>query len=327
MLISGVPLIQCLNILIQQTENFKLRKAIENIYGAVQKGATLTDAMRQQRLVFPELLINMVEAAESSGNLDTIMEKMASHYEKEAKLKNKIISAMLYPIILVIVSTAVVIFMLTTIFPIFINMFENSGVSLPTPTLILLKISNCINHHWYIFILILNTFIYIANKYFKTENGKRKLDALKLKIPIIKNTIIKISASRFTRTLSILLSSGIPFLTAIDIISNIVGNQVISDGLLTVKEDLRKGHDLAESLHRSSIFPPMVNAMVRIGEESGSLEEILKKTADYYDYEIESEIQKMTTLLEPIMIIIMAIIVGFIIIAMYLPIVDMIQII
>jgi len=324
MLNAGVTLIHCLNILGQQTENLILREAIEKIYEDVQKGFALSDAMGKHRDIFPELFINMVDAGEVSGNLDTIMDRMASHYEKEAKLQTKIRDAAIYPIILALVSSAVVVFMLTAILPSFVNMFESSGVNLPVPTLVLLRISNGLRQHWYFFIIVLFVVILIVDKYANTDIGKKKLDELKLRVPILRNTIIIISASRFARTLSILLSSGIPLLTAMDIISKVIGNRVLSDGLLNVKEDLRKGFDLSGSVQRLNLLPPMVNAMIRIGEESGSLDEIMKKTADFYDYEVEAAMQRLTALLEPLMIIIMAVIIGFLIIAMYLPMIDMI---
>lgn len=325
MLNAGVTIIQCLDILRQQTEKQRFREVIEKVYESVQKGTTLSEAMREHLSVFPELFVNMVEAGEASGNLDTIMDRMAFHYEKETKIQNKIRAAMGYPIVLAIVSVVVVVFMLVAILPTFLSMFEGSGVDLPGPTLFLLGVSNAFRQHWYIIILIVLVLAYLIHKYINTENGRRKFDELKLKIPVVKNTVIKVSTSRFTRTLSTLLASGIPLLPAMDIVSKIVGNRVIADGILSVKEDLRKGYDLAGPIHRLNIFPPMVDSMIRIGEESGSLDDVLSRTADFYDEEVDVAIQKMTSMLEPIMIIVMAAVIGFFVIAMYLPMIDMMQ--
>lgn len=316
MLNAGVTIIQCLDILRQQTEKQRFREVIEKVYESVQKGTTLSEAMREHLSVFPELFVNMVEAGEASGNLDTIMDRMAFHYEKETKIQNKIRAAMGYPIVLAIVSVVVVVFMLVAILPTFLSMFEGSGVDLPGPTLFLLGVSNAFRQHWYIIILIVLVLAYLIHKYINTENGRRKFDELKLKIPVVKNTVIKVSTSRFTRTLSTLLASGIPLLPAMDIVSKIVGNRVIADGILSVKEDLRKGYDLAGPIHRLNIFPPMVDSMIRIGEESGSLDDVLSRTADFYDEEVDVAIQKMTSMLEPIMIIVMAAVIGFFVIAM-----------
>lgn len=325
MLNAGVTIIQCLDILRQQTEKPYFREVIEKVYESVQKGSTLSEAMKEHQSVFPGLFISMVEAGEASGNLDVIMDRMATHYEKETKIQNKIQSAMTYPIILAVVSVVVVIFMLVSILPTFLNMFEGSDVPLPAPTRLLLTISNALQRYWYLFILGIIVIVYFIRRYIQTAGGRRQFDWLKLKIPIIKNTVTKVCTSRFTRTLSTLLASGIPLLQSMEIVSKIVGNQVIADGILSVKEDMRKGYDLAGPIQRLGLFPPMVHSMIRIGEESGALDDVLKKTADFYDDEVEVSITKMTTMLEPIMIIFMAIIIGFLVIAMYLPMMDMMQ--
>lgn len=325
MLNAGVTIIQCLDILRQQTEKARFREVIEKVYESVQKGSTLSEAMKEHRNVFPELFINMVEAGEASGNLDTIMDRMAFHYEKETKIQNKIRGAMIYPIILAVVSVVVVVFMLVAILPTFLGMFEGSGVVLPGPTRFLLGISNGIRQYWYLLVLIIIAFVYLIHRYINTEEGRRAFDGFKLKIPVVKNTVIKVSTSRFTRTLSTLLASGIPLLPAMDIVSKIVGNRIIAEGIQSVKEDLRKGYDLAGPIHRLKLFPPMVDSMIRIGEESGSLDDVLSRTADFYDEEVDVAIQKMTTMLEPLMLIIMAVVIGFLVIAMYLPMIDMMQ--
>ncbi|HHU49099.1 MAG TPA: type II secretion system F family protein [Clostridiales bacterium] len=325
MLNAGVTIIQCLDILRQQTENKRFKEVIEKVYESVQKGSTLSEAMKEHRSVFPELLINMIEAGEASGNLDTIMNRMAFHYEKETKIQNKVRGAMIYPAVLAIISVVVVVFMLVAILPTFLTMFEGAGVDLPGPTLFLLAVSNGIRKYWYLIILIIIAFVYLIRRYIKTEEGRKKFDEIKLRVPIVKNLVVKVATSRFTRTMSTLLASGIPLLPAIDIVSKIVGNRVLADGLMSVKEDLRKGYDLAGLIHRLKLFPPMVDSMIRIGEESGSLDDVLSKTADFYDDEVNVAIQKMTTMLEPLMLIVMAVVIGFLVVSMYLPMIDMMQ--
>lgn len=325
MLNSGVTIVNCLEVLRNQAENKKMKKTLGQVFESVQKGMTLSESLRNYKDVFPELLINMVEAGEVSGNLDTIMDRMAIHYEKENKINNKVKNAMIYPIVLSIVATVVVIFLLTVVMPTFVSMFQQSGATLPVPTQILLGISNIIKNYWYLIITLAAILIYLLKKYYETEKGKAYIDKLKLKIPVLNNLIIKITTSRFTRTLSTLLSSGVPLIKALEIVSRIVGNRVIEDGLNSVKDEVRRGLDLATPIEKLELFPPMVVSMIRIGEESGSLDEILDKTANFYDDEVEASLQKMTSLIEPIMIIIMALIVGFIVISMVLPMFDMIN--
>ncbi|WP_069649459.1 type II secretion system F family protein [Caloranaerobacter ferrireducens] len=325
MLNSGVTIVNCLEVLRNQAENKKLKKTLGQVFESVQKGMTLSESLKSHKEVFPELLINMVEAGEVSGNLDTIMDRMATHYEKENKISNKIKSAMIYPIILSIVATVVVVFLLTVVMPTFVSMFQQSGATLPAPTLILLGISDIIKNYWYLIITLIIILIYFFKKYYETEKGRLYIDNLKLKIPILNNLIRKITTSRFTRTLSTLLASGVPLIKALEIVSKIVGNRVVEEGLNRVKDEVRRGLDLASPIEKMGIFPPMVVSMIKIGEESGSLDEILDKTANFYDDEVEASLQKLTSLIEPIMIIIMALIVGFIVISMVLPMFDMIN--
>ncbi|KPU28065.1 type II secretion system protein F [Caloranaerobacter sp. TR13] len=325
MLNSGVTIVNCLEVLRNQTENKKLKKTLGQIFESVQKGMTLSESLKSHRDVFPELLINMVEAGEVSGNLDTIMDRMAIHYEKENKISNKIKSAMVYPIILSTVATVVVVFLLTVVMPTFVSMFQQSGAMLPAPTLILLGISDIIKSYWYLIIALITILTYFFKKYYETEKGRMQIDKLKLRIPIFNNLIRKITTSRFTRTLSTLLSSGVPLIKALEIVSKIVGNKVVEEGLNLVKDEVRRGLDLASPIEKLGLFPPMVVSMIRIGEESGSLDEILDNTASFYDDEVEASLQKLTSLIEPIMIIIMALIVGFIVISMVLPMFDMIN--
>lgn len=325
MLNAGVTLVNCIDILKTQTVNKKLRKTINLVYDDLQKGQTLSESLNKYPDVFPELFINMVEAGELSGNLDIIMDRMAIHFEKENKIKNKVKGAMVYPIVLGILSIVVVVFLLVVVMPTFVSMFEGSGVMLPLPTRILLSISDGIKKYWYLIILIGSSMFYLLNKYLKTDRLKYIIDSIKFKIPIIGNNTEKVITSRFTRTLSTLLSSGVPLMKALEIVSKILGNKVASEGILNAKEELKKGIDLATPIEEIGIFSPMVISMIKIGEQSGSLDEILEKTADFYDEEVETSLKKLTTMLEPLMIIVMALVIGGIVIAMVLPMFDMIN--
>jgi len=322
MLNAGVSIIKCLDILQIQTQNKRLKEAVRQIYETVQKGKNLSEAMKEYSGIFPELLVNMVEAGEISGTLDSIMERLASHFEKENKIRNKIKAAMIYPVILSILAVSVVFFLLTFVMPTFFGMFEKSGVALPLPTKILVMFSDFMLSYWYVIILSGAGSIYIIRRYLKTDGGRYKWDRLKLQMPIVKKVVRNITTARFTRTLSTLLGSGITLLQALDIVAKVVNNRVASKGLMSVREDMKKGMDLSTPVKKLGIFPPMVNSMLSIGEESGMLEDILEKSAGFYDEEVESSMQQMVSVMEPVLIVFMAFIIGFIVVAMALPMFD-----
>lgn len=325
MLNSGVPIISCLDILHMQTEHKKMKSVLNETYENIQKGLSFSESLKKHMDVFPELLIYMVEAGEASGSLDAIMERMAVHYEKETKINNRIKGAMVYPIILSIVATAAVIFLLTFVMPTFMGMFENSGVHLPLPTRILMGFSDAIKIYWYLFILVIGVSVYLFKKILTTSDGRLYFDKLKLQMPIIGGLNQKIITARFTRTLSTLLSSGVPLLQALENVAGALGNKVAADGIMKVREEVRRGTSLALPIKRLGIFPPMMDNMIHIGEESGTLDEILEKTANFFDDEVETALQKLVTLFEPIMILVMGLVIGFIVIAMILPMFDMLQ--
>ncbi|WZL78037.1 type II secretion system F family protein [Eubacteriales bacterium mix99] len=325
MLNAGIPIVTCLDILRKQTKNNLLKEALVQVDESVQAGSSLSESLKDHKNVFPELFIYMMEAGEVSGTLESIMERMAVHYEKESKMQRKIAEAMAYPVLLVIVSVVVVVFMLIAILPTFLSMFEGNGILLPAPTRLLLHISNALRHHGPALLLIGIAVGYTLRRSVRTDSGRKSLDQLKLKLPVVKNLVMKSSVFRFTRTLSILLASGIPLLSAMKIVAKVVGNRVVADAILTIREDLRKGFDLSGSIQRQGIFPFMVVSMVQVGEASGTLDDVLSRTADYYEEETDAAIQKMTTMLEPVMLILMAVVIGFIVIAMYLPMIDMMQ--
>lgn len=323
MLNAGMPLLTSLDVLGSQTENVRLAKAIKQMATQVQKGDVLSVAMKQHHKIFPELLVSMVEAGELTGNLDNVLLKMSEHYTKENKINSKVKSAMMYPMILSILVVVVVVFMLTFVLPTFVGMFESQNVQLPLPTRILLGISGALRTYWYLFAGGLVALIVIFSRLGKSIEGRRFLDKVKLKIPVLKTSIAKIATSRFTRTLSTLLASGIPIIQALETSAQVTGNQVVIDGIAVVSEDIKKGIVLSTLLKKVGVFPPMVISMVSIGEESGALEEMLGKTADYYDEELDAAIARMIGVLEPMMIVVMALIIGFIVISMILPLFDM----
>ncbi len=323
MLNAGMPLSNALDVLGSQTENKVLRQTIKEVYSQVQTGAMLSQAMKKHRNIFPNLLITMVESGEMTGNLDSVLARMSEHFEKENKINSKIKGAMVYPTVLSVAAVGVVIFLLTFIMPTFTGMFTSSGVELPGPTKLLMAISDALKNYWYIFIIVIGVALFIIRRYIKTTTGKRQFDKFKLKIPVVGPSVTKIATSRFTRTLSTLMASGIPIVPAMETSASVTNNQVVIDGMEKVIEDVKKGLSISYLLKNMDFFPPMVISMVGIGEESGSMEDMLSKTADYYDEELDASIQKMLALLEPLLILFMGVIVGFIVISMMLPIFDM----
>lgn len=261
----------------------------------------------------------MVEAGEVSGDLDGILEKMAVHFEKENKIESKVKSSTVYPIALLVVTICVVVFMIVFVLPTFISMFEGSGTELPGATQLLINLSNSMRSKWYVYLGVVTAVVLGVKAFTSSERGRRTFDFIKLELPVISTTTVKVVTSRFTRTLSTLISSGIPLLRSMEVVSKVVDNSVVEQRIKDSIEDIRRGIPLSRAVKEVGLFPPMVDSMIRIGEESGALDDILLKTADFYDEEVEVALTRMTTLIEPIMIVFMALIIGFIVIAMYMP--------
>ncbi|EOU1463361.1 type II secretion system F family protein [Clostridium perfringens] len=319
MLDSGLSIGKALNILIEQCEKPKLREALIGVNGDLKRGETLASSMRKRKDVFPNLLTSMIDAGERSGNLDIILKRMAEYYEKETKIRGKIKSAMIYPIVLGVVAIIAITFILTFVMPTFVQMFEENNVDLPMSTKMVLGTSKMLGKYGIIIFLILVTAIILLGKYLKSEEGQYKLSSINLKIPVIKKLTQKIIVSRFTRTMGIVSSSGMSLVTSIEIVASVVGNKIAEKELLKVKEKVLKGEGLGDSIMNIKIFPPMLASMVKIGEEAGSLDSILDKTADFYDDELEREIKTATALIEPSMIVLMGIIIGFLLISILTP--------
>lgn len=324
MLKAGINLVTCLDIMRTQLTNKTLKEAVGEMYEDIQKGLNLSAAMMKHSDVFPSLLISMIEAGEVSGNLDEMMERMAEFYEKESSLERKIKGAMVYPIILMVVTVVVVIFLITNVMPTFITVFEDSDTPLPAPTQLLLKLSDSLTSYWYIYIAVIVLLFLFIRSWGKTDKGRLFIDNLKLKIPVFGPTNVQIITSRFTRTFATLLSSGISLVEVFDAVIRIVGNKVVEEKLVEAKDKVVRGTPLSLAIKATGIFPPMLDSMLRVGEESGALDDALQRTADYYDDEVDYAVEKMTTAFEPILIVFMGVVVGFVVIAMMMPMFDMI---
>lgn len=322
MLNAGAPILTCLEILSTQIENKKLRQATKAINDDVKKGGFLSDAMKKHTDVFPDILVSVVESGEASGNLDSIMLRMANHYEKENKIANKVKSVMVYPMVLVMVSIWAVVFILTFVMPTFTAIFKESEIVLPWATRFLLALGDGIKNYWLYIIILIGLSSFGLNIFLKSDQGILISSNLKLKLPILKKLNQMIIVSRFTRNLSTLIASGLPLIEDLKIVSEVVGNKIAENALLKIRDKVMRGQSLYSSMLESEIFPPMLYSMVKIGEETGSLDSILNKTADFYDDELELIIQTSVALIEPILIIVMGFIIGFMIMAIMIPMFD-----
>lgn len=323
MIDAGVTIDRALTILANQTPNKRLRLSIKSIEEDVSKGEVLSVAMKKHNDVFPTLLINMIEVGEVTGNIDEIMLRMANQYEKENKINNKVKVAMAYPTILGVVAVLVVAIMMTFVMPQFLDIFSDMGTELPLMTKMLISTSEFMAQKALIIWPIVLIIGICMNRYFKTNHGIYTLSAIKLKTPVLNKLNEKIIVSRFTRTLSVLLSSGIPMIRGLELISEIVGNKLAEIEILYMKDNVVRGEGLYKSMKNSDIFPEMLATMVSIGEETGSLDEILNKTADFYDDELESQIQITASMIEPLLIVFMGAIIGVIVLSIMLPMVNM----
>ena len=320
---AGVPMKEALAMLEEQTENKKLKKSIAEVLTNIEKGNTLADAMRGESDVFPPMLINMVEAGESSGNLEMAFSRMAEQFEKEAKLKATIRKATVYPIVLIIAAIGVVAVMLLYVIPIFIDMFKEIDIEMPAFTMFVMGISEWAGTHIYIIVAVIAT-VFIAYKvYYRTESGRKNIDKIKMKMPLFGQLVVKSNCSRFARTASTLLAAGVPMIDCLDIVSRIVNNVHYSMAIQNAREEVMKGIPLSEPLRDAGIFPPMVYHMTGIGEETGNIESMLNKLADYYDEEVEITTQTILAAMEPLIIVFMAVVVGSLVIASILPIAAM----
>ena len=326
MINAGLPLIQCLEILSTQSENAALRKSVGEIKVQVEGGSTFSDALRRHPKIFDDLYVNMVHAGEVGGLLDTILSRLSKHIEKAMKLKGQIKSAMVYPAAIVGIAGIVITVLMIWVIPVFEKMFkEMSGgkMALPGPTQLVIDMSNFAQGNWYIILGVLVAVVVAVKKYYATPQGKLAIDKLLLKLPVFGDLIRKASVAKFTRTLGTLLASGVPLLEALTICAKTSGNKVVEGALLDAKVSISGGKTIAEPLAKSGTFPKMVTHMISVGESTGALDSMLGKIADFYEDEVDQAVTNLTALLEPMMMVFLGVTVGFIVVAMYLPIFTM----
>jgi type IV pilus assembly protein PilC len=323
MIDAGLPLVQSLEILSAQQEENVFKNIIREIREDVEGGSTFAGALKKHPVTFNELYTNLVVAGEEGGILDTILTRLANYIEKSEALKKKVKSALIYPATIVGVAVIVVAILMIFVIPVFENLFKSSGQTLPLPTLIVVTLSKLIKKYVVIFIPAMILLIFLFRKYYQTENGKAVVDRLLLKIPVFGPLLRKVAVARFSRTLGTLVSSGVPILDGLTIVSRTSGNKTIETAILNARASIREGETIAEPLARSGIFPPMVIQMISVGESTGALDSMLSKIADFYEEEVDIAVVNLTSLLEPFLMVFLGVVIGGVVIAMYLPIFSM----
>jgi type IV pilus assembly protein PilC len=320
MIDAGLPLVQCLEILASQQENQTFQKVLVGTRGSVEGGATLSAAMRQYSKVFDALYVNMVEAGETGGILDTILQRLSTYIEKNVKLQRAVKSALVYPVGVLTVAAGVITLLLWKVVPIFATLFAGLGVDLPLPTKIVIGLSNFIGSIFGLLILVAIAGMIIGLKvWYGTQQGRYAIDATILRLPVLGILMRKIAVARFTRTLGTLISSGVPILEGLDITAKTAGNAVVERALKRVRTSLEEGKSLTEPLKDSEVFPGMVTQMIAVGEQTGAMDAMLQKIADFYEDEVDAAVKDLLTALEPVMIVFLGLVVGGVVISMYLP--------
>ncbi len=320
MLDAGLPLVECLSILAEQQENKTFRSILEGIRTDVESGATLAEAMRKHPKTFDKLFTNMVAAGEAAGILDVILQRLSLFSEKNVKLKRAVVSASVYPIIIVLVAVVIVFVIMVWVIPVFATLFESLNAPLPLPTRLVMGVSSFMAQ-FTLPIVIGAVLLGLGFHYmYQTDEGRLRVDGVLLRVPLMGTVLKKIAISRFSRTLSTLLVSGIPILEGLDITAGTAGNVVIQNAIMSARREVEEGKALVEPLRKGKLFPPMVTQVVAVGEQTGQLDQMLEKLADYYEEEADSAISNLLTMLEPLMIIVLGGIIGGIVISMYLPI-------
>jgi type IV pilus assembly protein PilC len=325
MIDAGLPLVQCLEILGSQQENRTFQKILFQVRQDVESGSTLADALRKHPKAFDDLFCNMVAAGEAGGILDTILQRLSTYIEKIVKLRSAIRSALVYPVAVILIAVAVVWIILWKVIPTFATLFEGLGASLPLPTRITIALSNFIGAWWWLIFLAIGVSIFLLVRYHKTHKGRRQIDGLMLKVPVLGVVLRKIAVARFCRTLGTLVSSGVPILEGLEITARTSGNAVIEDAIMATRRSVEEGKTISEPLKSSDVFPAMVVQMVAVGEQTGALETMLSKIADFYEDEVDEATANLLALLEPVMICFLGVIIGGIVISMYMPMFDLIS--
>ena len=323
MINAGLPLVQSLNILAAQTENKTLQVVTRAVVYDVESGNTLADAFAKHPKAFTQLYVNMVAAGEAGGILDTILLRLATFLEKNDALVRKVKGAMVYPAVIITVACVAIAVLLVFVIPTFQSMFASANLELPLPTRIVIGMSNFLIHFWWAMLGVIAGIVFGIRQYYGTPAGRKQLDGMLLKAPVLGNVIRKSAVSRFTRTLGTLVSSGVSILEGLEITAKTAGNQVVHDAVMESRNSIAGGETIAAPLERSKVFPPMVISMIAVGEQTGGLDEMLSKIADFYDEEVDVAVSALLSLMEPAMIVILGVIVGGMVVAMYLPIFDM----
>jgi len=316
---AGVPLVQGLTILEDQVETKLFKSIVHTIKEDIEAGQSITDALKKHPNAFEELYVGMIKAGEVGGILDVILERLSAYLEGAEALRSKVKGAMMYPLVVCCIAGGVTLFLLMGVIPTFQKIFASFGSELPFMTQILINISNVLRHFWYIVAAVPIGGFMALQQYGKTETGRRNLDALMLKVPVFGILLKKVAVAKFTRTLGTLIKSGVPILQALETVAKTSGNKVIEIAIMTARESVKEGERIAVQLRKANVFPPMVIQMVAIGEETGNLDTMLSKIADFYDQEVDVAVKSLTSMIEPIIIVVMGLIIGFIVIAMFLP--------
>lgn len=327
MIDAGLPLVQCLDILAKQTEDPGFRAIIADVMHDVEAGTTLAEALGKRPQAFDALFVNMVEAGEAGGILDKILQRLATYIEKAEALRRKVKSAMTYPAVVLCVAGGAMVFMLLCIIPVFADVFADFGGKLPVPTQIVVDMSNFLKNTWWLIAGVIIAAVTVLRRYYRTERGRYQIDRLMLRVPALGDLIRKASIARFTRTLGTMISSGVPILAGLDITAKTSGNAVIEEAIQATKASIREGETIAAPLRASSAFPPMVVQMISVGEETGALDKMLEKIANFYDEEVNTAVDTLTSIIEPVMIVIMGVGVGGMVVAMYLPMFELVNVV
>ncbi|MCJ7646076.1 type II secretion system F family protein [bacterium] len=316
---AGVPIVQGLTILVNQIDNPAFKEVITGVREDIESGTSITEALSRHPTVFSELYVSMVRSGELGGILDVILERLSGYLEAAARLRGKIKSAMFYPAVIALVAGGITTFLMIVVVPAFVKIFEQAGAELPLPTRMLLMVSNFLRHYIIFLIIGLIVFVVGLRQYYKTEAGSMRIDRLLLRLPIFGTLLRKIAVAKFTRTFGTLVKSGVPILQALDTVAKTSGNRVIEKAVLAAKESIREGERISEPLKASGTFPPMVIQMISVGEETGNLDAMLGKIAEFYEQEVDAAVSGLTSMIEPVVVVFMGVIIGAIAVSMYMP--------
>src|SRR5437764_2485601 len=320
MIDAGLPLVQCLDILSRQAANKEFAKVITQVKTDVESGDSLAEALRKHPKVYSDFYVNMVEAGEAGSILDTILGRLAAYMEKAAALKGEVKGAMVYPAAIISIAIIVVVFLLLYVIPVFAEMFDSFGGTLPAPTRFVMALSDLVKHYILYTIPVIVATIWLFKRFYRTTSGRLTVDKLVLKLPVFGPLIQKVAVAKFTRTLGTLVSSGVPIIDSLEITARTAGNKVVEGSVLSIISSIKEGQTISEPLGRQAIFPPMVVQMIEMGESAGALDTMLNKIADFYDEEVDTAVKALTKLMEPMLMVFLGTVVGGMVVAMYLPI-------